>query len=578
MISEVNMQDDTARPIWKNERLLRITWECLGQLMDRLTAFVNTLAPSPQVVVGIVRGGLCPALQVSHTLGTRECYLLDVVRNTSSEGSYSERGAPQIKWDLPAGVVKDKEVILVDDIAGDGGTMRLTVEHLKRSGATNVRTAVLVRNQGCSFELDFHGVEVDDWVIFPWERQVVPSNRVVEDLELSTYRRPDLNLRWGLTFDDVLLVPKRTHARSRGDISLATHLTSDIPLHLPFLSANAPWCTEAALAIAMALHGGMGFVHRMCSIDHQAEEVQRVKASTADRTRYPHATVDQAGRLRVGAAVGVNGDYMERARRVAEAGCDVFVLDIAHGHSDYALSVINELKTTFPMIPVVAGNVATAAGTRDLILAGADAVKVGIGPGSACTTRIVTGAGVPQLTAVIDCVEEANKHGIPVIADGGLRRSGDVVKALAVGAATVMFGGMLAGTDESAAELVEHEGTRYKITTGYAALGMKMTLKRERGEEISREEFEAYAPEGAEVTFPYTGPAREVLLRCAAGVRSGLSYSGAMSLSELVRNADLIRISAATQTENHPHMLDGNKPKLHREYQSSGFTEKKNLS
>ena len=565
------MQNETVKPIWKKTRLLKISWECLGQLMDRLTTFVEGLTPRPVVVVGIVRGGLCPALQVSHVLGTRECYLLDVVRNSSAETSYSERGAPQIRWDLPAGAVEGKDVILVDDIAGDGGTMRLTVEHLERCGAKSVRTAVLVRNQGCNFDLDFHGVEVDDWVVFPWERQVASSGRVVEDLQLVSYRRPDINLRRGLTFDDVLLVPKRTRARSRADVSLATQLVADIPLHLPFLSANAPWCTEAALAIAMALHGGMGFVHRMCSIGHQAEQVRRVKTATADRTRYPHATVDRSGRLRVGAAIGVNGDYIERARQMAEAGSDVFVVDIAHGHADYALTVINELKTKFPGVPIIAGNVATAAGTRDLILAGTDAVKVGIGPGSACTTRVVTGAGVPQLTAVIDCVEEANRHGIPVIADGGLRRSGDVVKALAVGAATVMFGGMLAGTDESAAELVEHEGTKYKVTTGYASLGMKMTLKRERGEEITQAEFEAYAPEGAEVTFPHTGPAREVLLRCAAGVRSGLSYSGAMSLSELVQNAELIRISAATQTENRPHMLDGDKPRLHREYRSSAF-------
>ncbi|HNN93526.1 MAG TPA: IMP dehydrogenase [Pseudomonadota bacterium] len=568
------MEDNQNKPIWKKERLLRITWEVLGQLMDRMTAFVETLTPRPQVVVGIVRGGLCPAVQVSHALGTRECYLLDVVRNTQAEGRYSERGEPQLKWDLPAGVVAGKDVLLVDDIAGDGGTLRLTVRHLKDSGAASVRTAVLVRNQGCTLHVDFFGVGVDDWVVFPWERPAAQGSLYSENLALSAYRRPDRALREGLTFDDVLLVPHRTRARTRGDVSLASRLTATIPLQLPFLSANAPWCTEAALAIAMARLGGMGFVHRMCSIEHQAKQVEQVKAATVDLTQHPQATVDQAGKLRVGAAIGVNGNYMERAHRLAEAGSDVFVLDIAHGHADYALTVLGQLKAAFPKIPVIAGNVATAAGTRDLSLAGADAVKVGIGPGSACTTRVVTGAGVPQLTAVIDCVEEASKYGVPVIADGGLRRSGDVVKALAAGAATVMFGGMLAGTDESAAELVEHEGTRYKVTTGYASLGMKMTLKRERGEEITQDEFEAYAPEGAEVTFPYTGSAREVLLRCAAGVRSGFSYSGAMSLDELVKKAEFIRITAATQTENQPHMLDGKKPKLHREYRSTDFSRK----
>lgn len=567
--------DESAKPIWKQERLLRITWPRLGEIMERLAMFVARLHPRPEVVVGIVRGGLSVALHASHALGTRHCYLLDVARNAQSEGRYSERGAPEMKWDLPPGVVAGRDVLLVDDIAGDGGTLRMTVEHLLGQGAARVRTAVLVRNRGCAFDLDFYGVEVDDWVVFPWEKQDLAAYHV-EDLALPGYRRIDTALRLGLTFDDVLLVPRRTRARSRADVSLASHLTAGMPLHLPFLSANAPWCTEGALAIAMARYGGMGFVHRMCSIEHQAAQVQMTKRCAVDPAQHPHATVDAEGRLRVGAAIGVNGSYLERARRMAEAGCDVFVLDIAHGHADYALEVIAEIKASFPAIPIVAGNVATAEGTRDLIEAGADAVKVGIGPGSACTTRLVTGAGVPQLTAVIDCVEEASKHGIPIIADGGLRRSGDVVKALAVGASTVMFGGMLAGTDESAAALVEHEGARYKVTTGYASLGMKMTLKRERGEEVHRDEFEAYAPEGAEVTFPYTGPAREVLLRCAAGVRSGLSYSGALTLEELVRRADFIQVSAATQTENQPHMLDGRKPKLHREYHSSDFAKRDN--
>ena len=374
----------------------------------------------------------------------------------------------------------------------------------------------------------------------------------------------DTPVRLGLTFDDVLLVPQRTRATSRSLVDLSTTLSPEIRLHLPLISANAPFCTEGAMAIGMALAGGMGFVHRMTSIERERDAVHRTKQHRFAPERFPHATCDGQGRLRVGAAVGVKGDYLARAEAMAEAGADLLVVDIAHGHADYALAAISELAKRFPSLGIAAGNVATATGTRDLIGAGAQVVKVGIGPGSICTTRLVTGAGVPQLTAVLDCVAVARPHGVAVIADGGLRTSGDITKALAAGASAAMLGGMLAGADESAGTLVERGGRRYKATTGFASLGVELTLKRLAGETIDPDELAAYVPEGVEATFPHRGPLANLLLQIAGGMRSGFSYSGAMSLPELWDKAELIRTSEAGRAENRPHALEAEGPRTQR--------------
>jgi IMP dehydrogenase/GMP reductase len=371
----------------------------------------------------------------------------------------------------------------------------------------------------------------------------------------------------GYSFDDVLLLPRRTRATSRSVVDVRTKLTPGIGLAVPLVSANTPWCTEAAMAAAMAAVGGIGFIHRMTSAAVQADEIRRTKSAFVDKNSLPEATVDSRGRFRVGAAVGVKADFLSRAEALVEAGTDVLIVDVAHGHADYVLEAIEKLRTTFPDVDLVAGNVATADGVRDLISAGAQAIKVGIGPGSVCTTRIVTGAGVPQLTAVLECAREAQRHGIPVIADGGVRSSGDVTKALAAGASTVMLGKMLAGTDESAAILVEHEGRRHKITNGFVTLGVGLTLKRLEGRTITEDEFRDYVPEGVEATFQYAGPLRDVIRKIIGGLRSGLSYCGSMSIAELWEKAQFIQVTPAGHHEGHPHVQEG-VPSVHPNYAS----------
>jgi IMP dehydrogenase len=277
---------------------------------------------------------------------------------------------------------------------------------------------------------------------------------------------------------------------------------------------------------------------------------------------HPNATLDEKGRLRVGAAIGVSKGEMERAEALIAAGVDVLVLDIAHGHADHCIRMVRELKTTFKNIPVIAGNVATRSGAFDLVEAGADAIKVGIGPGSICTTRIVTGFGVPQLTAIMDSVEGVHEAGkdVPIIADGGIRTSGDMVKALAVGAETVMIGGLFAGTDEAPGSAVIRDGQKIKVVRGMASLGATMDRKKiGRGEDESaedQEDWEKVVPEGVEAVVPYRGKVEEVLFQLVGGLRSGLSYGGGGTIRELQEKAELIEITSAGYRESHSHDVD----------------------
>ncbi|PJN41753.1 guanosine monophosphate reductase [Streptomyces sp. CB02959] len=361
-------------------------------------------------------------------------------------------------------------------------------------------------------------------------------------------------IRTGLSLDDVLLVPRRTSVVSRSATDTSTELAG-ISLRVPVLSANTPWCTGRRMAVAMAVAGGLGIVHRMQTAEDQAAEVAAVKASPVPEGA-DKASVDGQGRLRVGAAVGVTDDYLERAALLVEAGVDVLVTDVAHGHADYVLASVEKLRARFPQTALIAGNVATAAATRDLIDAGAHVVKVGIGPGGICTTRIVAGSGVPQLTAVLDCAEEAARSGIPVIADGGIKAPGDVVKALAAGGHAVMLGSALAGADESAARRVERNGVPAKVSTGFVTFGMQLTLKRARGEQVSRAELDEYTPEGVEATFAYTGTLAATLRPFVGGLRSGMSYSGAHTLAELRDRAEFIKVTPAGLSESRPHALE----------------------
>ncbi|PHY09872.1 MAG: IMP dehydrogenase [Nitrosarchaeum sp.] len=472
-----------------------------------------------------------------------------------------------------------------------------------------------------------------------------------------------MEFKEGLTFDDVLLVPKYSDITSRSQTNLSTKLSRNISLNIPFVSANMDTVTESAMAIAMARVGGIGIIHRFLTIKEQANEVLKVKRSgsvmienpyvinvdktvkdainyaqekeisgllvidsnsklvgivtdrdllfeidsthlikdimtkdvvtakpgvTLDEAKkilhehrieklpiidesglikglitnkditniedYPFASKDKKGRPLVGAAVGVKGDFMERTESLLEAGVDVLVVDIAHGHSENALSTIRNIKKAFPKCELIAGNIATAHGAEDLIKAGVDAVKVGVGSGSICITRVITGSGVPQLTAVLDCAKIGKDYGIPIISDGGTRTSGDATKALAAGASSVMIGSMLGGTDESPGTVLTKNGKRFKIYRGMASLGASLGRKsKETGSFSFDDDLNDYVAEGVEAMVPYKGTVTDILKQLTGGVRSGLSYCGAHTIEQMQANAEFIKMSRAGFAESQPH-------------------------
>jgi IMP dehydrogenase len=473
-----------------------------------------------------------------------------------------------------------------------------------------------------------------------------------------------LDIKEGLTFDDVLLVPKRSPVISRTQTDLKTKLSRNITINIPLVSANMDTITESGMAIALAREGGIGIIHRFMTIGDQVDEVLRVKRSESvmieqpytiktdmrvyeakkmmqeygvsgllvedkDRTlegiitnrditfeknmerkvselmtknvitakygttmeqakeilhkhrieklpvvddkkrivglitskdimkmdQYPSASKDKKGRLLVGAAVGVKGDFLERTETLLDAGADTIIVDVAHGHSDNAINTVNMIKKAFPHCELIAGNVATSEGARDLITAGVDAVKVGVGSGSICITRVVTGSGVPQLTAVMESVKVAREYDIPVISDGGIRTSGDTTKALAVGASSVMVGSMFGGTDESPGKTLVKNGKKFKMYRGmasfYASLGRKY---REEGPQVvDSNDLNDYVPEGVEAMVPYKGSVVEIIRQLVGGLRSGLSYCGAKTISEMQKNAEFIKITPAGYIESQPH-------------------------
>ena len=269
--------------------------------------------------------------------------------------------------------------------------------------------------------------------------------------------------------------------------------------------------------------------------------------------RYPNACKDSFGRLRCGAAIGVGVDRLERAEALVDAGVDVVVVDTAHGHSSMVLETVNELRRTFPELPIVGGNVATGEGTEALIKAGVSGVKVGVGPGSICTTRVVAGVGVPQFTAVSDAAAVANRSGIPIISDGGIKYSGDVVKALAAGASTVMIGSLFAGADEAPGEVVLFQGRSYKVYRGMGSIGAMADGSGDRYHQAHIEEADKLVPEGIEGRVPYRGSLSQSVHQLHGGLRSGMGYCGAVDLADLRSKARFVRISAAGLSESHVH-------------------------
>ena len=340
----------------------------------------------------------------------------------------------------------------------------------------------------------------------------------------------------GLTFDDVLLIPARSDILPT-QVSTETRLTAQIRLDIPILSAAMDTVTDARLAIALGRLGGLGVIHRNLTVIEQAEEVRRAK--DAD--------------VLVGAAVGVAGDADERAAALVGAGVDVIVVDTAHGHSAAVVRMVEKVKARH-RVEVIAGNVATAEGTEELIAAGADCVKVGMGPGAICTTRIVAGAGMPQITAVFDCAEAADRHSIPICADGGIQHSGDIGKAIGAGAWTVMLGGLLAGVDESPGDVVEIDGSAFKSYRGMGSLGaMEARRSRDRYGQSDVGEFSKLVPEGVEGRVRAQGPLAAVIHQLVGGLRAGMGYVGASSIDELRSKARFVRISGAGLRESHPH-------------------------
>jgi IMP dehydrogenase len=470
----------------------------------------------------------------------------------------------------------------------------------------------------------------------------------------------DDNVKVGLTFDDVLLMPAKSDILP-GDVDVSTLLTKNIRINSPIVSAAMDTVTDANLAIAMAREGGIGIVHRAMSVAEQASEIDKVKKSESGmitdpftiqpedriskalslmekfrisgvpitknkklvgiltnrdlkfetntrkkasevmtkkglitaregitleeakeilhthkieklpivrknkvliglitikdiekREKYPNSCKDSLGRLRVGGALGVGRNAVTRATALVKAGVDVLVVDTAHGHSKRVISTVVELKKKFPEIELIAGNVATAEATRDLIEAGVSAVKVGVGPGSICTTRIVAGAGVPQITAIKECAEVADEAGIPVIADGGIKFSGDVTKAIAAGASSVMIGGLFAGTEESPGELVLFQGRTYKVYRGMGSLGAMEAGSKDRYAQ-ERVESKKLVPEGVEGRVPYKGLLSASVHQLVGGLRSGMGYCGCRSIDELRKKARFVRITPAGLKESHVH-------------------------
>lgn len=463
----------------------------------------------------------------------------------------------------------------------------------------------------------------------------------------------------GLTFDDVLLVPRKSEVLPR-NVSLSVQLSSSVKLNMPVISAGMDTVTESALAIAMAREGGIGIIHKNMSVSEQAEEVDRVKRSesgvitnpfslTPDHhvydaeelmgkyrisgvpivdsedklvgiltnrdlrfvhdysmkisevmtreelvtapvgttlqqaegllqkhkieklplvddnnvlkglitikdiekaIQFPDAAKDSQGRLLCGAAVGISKDTFERAEALVQAGIDVLVVDSAHGHHINIIETVRKLRGIYPELTIIAGNVATGEATRDLIEAGASVVKVGIGPGSICTTRVIAGIGVPQITAIYDCATVAREYGIPVIADGGIKYSGDITKAIAAGASAIMIGSLLAGTEESPGESEIYQGRRFKVYRGMGSLG---AMKEGSKDRYFQENENKLVPEGIEGRVPYKGPLADTVHQLMGGLRSGMGYCGTATIEELKNDTQFVRITGAGLRESHPH-------------------------
>lgn len=357
----------------------------------------------------------------------------------------------------------------------------------------------------------------------------------------------------GLTFDDVLLIPAESHVLPN-EVDLSVNLADNIKLNLPFISAGMDTVTESSMAIAMVLQGGMGVIHKNMSIVAQAGEVATVKGVMLSGN-FTRAAVDEENKLLVAAAVGVTSDTFQRAQALLEAGANAIVIDTAHGHSAGVLRKIKEIREHFPKATLIAGNVATAEGTKALFDSGVDIVKVGIGPGSICTTRIIAGVGVPQITAIYDAASVAREYGKTIIADGGIKYSGDIVKAIAAGGNAVMLGSMFAGTTETPGQIITDGDKKYKVYRGMGSIGAMAQShgSSDRYFQGGVNEANKLVPEGIEARVEYKGDVSDTIFQLIGGLRSGMGYVGARNIDELINKAQFVQMTNSGLRESHPH-------------------------
>lgn len=352
-----------------------------------------------------------------------------------------------------------------------------------------------------------------------------------------------------LTFDDVLLVPQYSEITpDMADVS--TKLTNTFKMNVPFLSAAMDTVSEHKLVTALALAGGLGVIHKNMSIADQAKEVEMVKNYEFDNEKYKRVLINKKGRLCVGAAIGVTADMMDRVHALMDAGVDVFVLDSAHGDSKNIINAIKNLRLEYPSMELIAGNVATYEGALDLMKAGASAVKVGMGPGSICTTRIIAGIGVPQLQAVMDCARASKEMNIPIIADGGIKYSGDVVKALAAGANTVMLGGLFATCEEAPGDIYESNGKKYRTYRGMGSIEAMAKGSTDRYFQTGHKKFVA---EGVQGIVEVKTTVEELVFQLIGGLKAGMGYCGSKDIPTLQEKGTFIKITNNALLESHPH-------------------------
>lgn len=356
----------------------------------------------------------------------------------------------------------------------------------------------------------------------------------------------------GLTFDDLLLLPNYSDFK-RQDVNLTVTLHPKIILKLPVISSPMDTVTENKMAVAMAQNGGLGIIHRNLDINKQTQMVNELKQTKV--TNLKTAAVDHENRLLVGAAVGVGADFEQRVKSLIKAKTDVIVVDSGHGHSKFIINAVIYIKKNFKDAVVMAGNVATSEGTRALIKAGTDIVRVGMGPGSICTTRIITGMGVPQLTAVIEAVKATSSSGATVVADGGIRQVGDIAKALAFGADCVMLGSLLARYDEAPGKVIIINNKKYKAYRGMGSIEAMKKGGAERYGQSRNADPKKLIAEGVGGLVEYDGKVADYLYQIAGGLRSSFYYLGSKNIKEFFKKSKFIRISNAGLIESHPHSV-----------------------